>query len=96
MKQYTIQEVSSMLKVSKDTLRYYEKIGLVEPSRGSNHYRYYTEENVLELQYIEVMKYAHFTLGEIRMFFVYRKSCGIDGDGKEITQLFQDKKTEFQ
>ena len=25
--------------VSKDTLRFYEKIGLIVPSRGENHYR---------------------------------------------------------
>ena len=29
--------------VSKDTLRFYEKTGLIVPSRGENHYRDYTQ-----------------------------------------------------
>lgn len=52
------QQASELLHMPKDTLRYYDKLGLVSPSRGENLYRCYTEQDILDLQYIETMKYA--------------------------------------
>ena len=52
LKQYSIQQVSELLRIPKDTLRYYDKLGLVSPSRGENRYRYYIEQDILDLQYI--------------------------------------------
>ena len=96
MEQYSIQQTSQLLKMSKDTLRYYDKLGLVCPTRGGNRYRYYTEQNMLDLQYIEAMKYAQFTLAEIRQFFRFRRAQNSKNDYMEIIQLFEDKKLEFQ
>jgi len=64
---YSISELSEILSISKDTLRYYDKIDLFKPKRGENKYRYYTEKDLLELKYIEVMKYAGLSLSEIKM-----------------------------
>ena len=50
---------------AKDTLRYYDKIGLVKPQRGKNKYRYYTDMDLLLMQYVEVMKSAGLSLKEI-------------------------------
>ena len=34
MKQYTINQTAKLLCMPKDTLRYYDKIGLIQPVRG--------------------------------------------------------------
>lgn len=96
MKKYSIQQVSELLYMSKDTLRYYDKLKLVSPSRGENLYRYYTEQDILDLQYIETMKYADFTLAEIRQFFSYQRSLASEKDCLKIERLLEDKKLEYK
>ena len=53
---YTIGETASLLGVSTDTLRYYDKIGLLKPARvdGGNKYRYYS---YTQFHYIDRIKY---------------------------------------
>lgn len=96
MKTYSIQQVSELLHIPKDTLRYYDKLELVSPSRGENRYQYYTEQDVLDLQYIEAMKYADFTLAEIRHFFHYKRSLASEEDCIMIERLLEDKKLEYK
>lgn len=96
MKKYSILQVSEILHMSKDTLRYYDKLKLVSPSRGENRYRYYTEQDILDLQYIETMKYANFTLAEIRQFFNYLRSLASNDDCLNIERLLEDKKLEYK
>jgi len=75
MERLSIRQLSEQLQISKDTLRYYDKLGLVCPKRGENNYRYYTAEDVLDLQYIQVLSFTGFTLSEINQLFNYMKSC---------------------
>lgn len=96
MKKYSIQQVSEHLHIPKDTLRYYDKLKLVSPSRGENRYRYYTEQDMLDLQYIETMKYADFTLAEIRQFFNYQRSLASEEDCLNIERLLEDKKLQYK
>lgn len=53
---YTIGETASMLGVSTDTLRYYDKIGLLKPAKVNkeNNYRYYS---YTQFHYIDRIKY---------------------------------------
>lgn len=64
---YTVKEISNKLSMSIDTLRYYDKINLLSPKRGDNQYRYYDQHDILKLQYVGVMKYAGFSLEEIKV-----------------------------
>jgi DNA-binding transcriptional MerR regulator len=52
--------------ISADTLRYYEKEGLLSPKRSENGYRQYDDDDITILKNIIVMKYAHFTLNEMK------------------------------
>ena len=63
---YTIKQTSEITGLSADTLRYYEKEGVISPKRSENGYRYYDENDIAALKYIVVMKYAHFSLSEIK------------------------------
>lgn len=50
---YTVKQLSDMTGVTGRTLRYYDSIGLLKPSRvGDNGYRYYYEADLLRLQQI--------------------------------------------
>jgi DNA-binding transcriptional MerR regulator len=66
-KMHTIQEVANKLEVTKNALRYYDKIGLVCPIRGDNGYRFYSDEQVKELMFIQVLKFGQFSLEEISL-----------------------------
>jgi len=63
---WTIKEIAEATGLSADTLRYYEKEGMVSPKRHENGYRYYDESDLMILKNIVVMKYAHFTLAEMK------------------------------
>jgi len=63
---FTIKQVTRITGLSADTLRYYEKEGVISPKRGENGYRYYDENDIAALKHIIVMKYAHFSLAEIK------------------------------
>ena len=53
-----ISEVSQKYNVSKDTLRYYEKIGLLKPiAKNKSGMRDYTEKDCIRLE--EVLFYSH-------------------------------------
>ncbi|WP_143155660.1 MerR family transcriptional regulator, partial [Ornithinibacillus halophilus] len=48
-KLYSIQEVSQKLGISKDTLRYYDRIGILSPTRDDNMYRKYSRNDLITL-----------------------------------------------
>ena len=50
---FTVKQLSETAGVTSRTLRYYDEIGLLKPSRvGDNGYRYYDDEALLRLQQI--------------------------------------------
>jgi len=62
----TIQQVAEITGISTDALRYYDKEGIVSPKRLINGYRLYDEADITSLKNLIVMKYARFTLAEIK------------------------------
>lgn len=69
MNKYKIGEIAQLAGVSKRTVDYYTKLGLLEPVRSENNYRFYTDKSLLRLKIIEVLKANRFTLEEIRIHF---------------------------
>lgn len=63
---WSIRQAAEQTGLSIDTLRYYDKEGLVSPKRGGNRYREYEEKDIAALKNIIVMKYAHFSIAEIK------------------------------
>lgn len=60
-----IGEIASATGLSRDTLRFYEKRGLLRARRGENGYRHYPPEAVDWLRYIRIAQTLGFTLKEI-------------------------------
>lgn len=63
---YRISELAERCGVNKETIRYYERLGLLsEPSRTNAGYRMYPAEFVNRLQVIKRMQDLGFSLAEI-------------------------------
>lgn len=60
-----IGEMAAVTGLSRDTLRFYEKRGLLQARRGSNGYRDYPPEAVEWLCYIRTAQSLGFSLAEI-------------------------------
>lgn len=64
-----IGEVSNRTNISIDTIRYYEKLGLLKANRLSNNRKDYTEENIEQLQFIVMLKKLNLSLDDIGVLF---------------------------
>jgi len=72
---FTRRAAAQRLGINFETLRYYEKIGILEePQRGANGYRLYSVEEIATLELVAEMKNCGFSLAEIREFLVMLKS----------------------
>lgn len=76
----------------KDTLRYYDRIGIVSPSREDNRYRRYSKDDLIDLMNIQIMRYADFSLDEIRGRFSFHKMETVDPAYCEEVAAFLDAK----
>lgn len=73
MKPLTIGEVARQAGVGVETVRYYEREGLLEePERRASGYRQYDPEAVAVLRFIRRAKELGFTLKEIKGLLVLR------------------------
>ena len=80
---WTIKQTTEITGLSADTLRFYEKEGMISPKRHENGYRYYDDRDIAILKNIVVMKYARFTLAEMKsMEAIYTRE-----PGSECTEL---------
>lgn len=60
-----IKEVEELLSITRANIRFYEKEGLLSPTRSENNYRDYSEENVQQLKKILILRKLGFTIEEI-------------------------------
>ncbi|CAM3594419.1 Hg(II)-responsive transcriptional regulator [Brevibacillus invocatus] len=63
---YRVGEIAEKCNVNKETIRYYERLGLIpEPDRTEKGYRMYSQQTVDRLNFIKRMQELGFTLHEI-------------------------------
>ena len=60
-----IGQLATATSVSRDTLRFYEKLGLIRATRSDNAYREYPPETAQLVSYIRTAQKLGFTLAEI-------------------------------
>jgi len=69
----TIGKLARIADVCSDTLRYYERQGLIAPAGKSPvGYRLYDKDSALRLRFIKQAQHCGFTLAEIRDLLVLR------------------------
>ncbi len=65
MKTYKISEIAKITGLSIPTLRYYEELGLLHPSRNATNYRVFTDDDLRWLAFINRAKATGMSLAKI-------------------------------
>lgn len=63
---YKINEISNLYNIGKDSLRYYEEIGILSPERDSNGYRLYSIQDIWKLNIIKDLRNLNFPMEVIK------------------------------
>lgn len=67
-KYYKTGELSKIYKLGRDSLKYYEKLGLLNPSRDKNTYRMYTIKDICNLNLIKELRSLDFSMQKIKEY----------------------------
>ena len=67
-KEYSVSEAARVAHMTSETLRHYDRIGLVRPSRRDENtqYRYYTEEDIVRLCTVHTLQQMDLPLAKIK------------------------------
>ena len=72
---YTIGQIASFSGVTIDTVRVYERHGLIEaPERRSNGYRHYPKRSIKRINFIKWAQALGFTLKEVKELLAIERS----------------------
>ena len=84
---YRIGHFSKINRVSIKTLRYYDETGLLKPAfvDEENNYRYYTTEQLMDVQKIISLRQIGFSINEIKKIL----------DGENMEGIFEQRKMEL-
>lgn len=85
---YTIGEVSKIVNISPNALRYYDEIGLLRPCliQSTNQYRYYSDDQIKEIIFILELKQYGFSLEEIKLLLQ-------DRSDSKLKSMLEEKST---
>ena len=65
---YRINEISKLYGIGADSLRYYEKLGVIKPKRDQNGYRLYGLKDMYKLNLIRDLRGLDFSMSQIREY----------------------------
>ncbi len=87
MDSYTLQEVVERSGLSEHTLRYYERIGLLEPVQRdhSSGHRRYTPDDLHVIEVMACLRATGMSIDHMRKFLVLGKA----GQAEELAELFE-------
>lgn len=82
MKKLSAGELAKQAQVGFETIRYYEKRGILpKPKKSTSGYREYSEKSVAQVKLIKKMQELGFSLSEIKRLFLeesrYQEECQI-------------------
>lgn len=69
---FKINEIAKLYNISTDTLRYYEKLGLISPERLDNDYRCYSVTELWKINIITDLRKLHVPIKDIQDYFENR------------------------
>ena len=86
---YLTGEVSKITGVSKDTLYFYDKVGLLKPDKidERNHYRYYSHRNLWQLDVITTCRKLNVPIEKIKEILSFQ-------DNQKVTDLLKEYRNE--
>lgn len=65
---YHISEISKLYGVGVDSLRYYERLGVLRPKRDVNGYRLYSLKDIYKLNIIRDLRQMGFSMRQIKRY----------------------------
>lgn len=86
-----IKQFAAKYNLSTDTVRYYEKEGLLHPHKQDNGYRVYDVTCEHTIKFILVLRQVGFTLQEIKQLLTLGQKPISDSCNQETVQLFSAK-----
>lgn len=86
-----IKQFAEKFQLSTDTVRYYEKEGLLHPQKLNNGYRVYDGTCEQTMKFILVLRQLGFTLQEINYLLTLEKKTISTECNEETVQLFTAK-----
>lgn len=82
MGKFNISKTSKSVNLSTQLLRHYEHLGLIEPERGENGYRFFSVQDLDKLQGIRRFRNMGFSLSEMEVLMY-------SGDYAQVDQLYR-------
>lgn len=88
----TIGEVASMFSLSQDTLRFYEKKGLIGPiKKTSGGIRCYEEEDIRRIEFIKCMRNAEIPIDILKQYLdLFDQGSDTEADRKRLLEEQRD------
>jgi len=77
---YVISVAARMVGIEAHTLRYYERLGLVQPERSSGNIRLYSEDDIDRLRYVKALM----------------NDCGVNLAGVEVAMRLMQRMKDMQ
>lgn len=70
---FSVGEAAKLVHTTSETLRHYDRIGLVRPSKKDEwtNYRYYTEQDIVRLNTVRALQHMDLPLKEIKKVLEY-------------------------
>lgn len=84
-----IGELAKQAQLSRDTIRFYEKIKLIQSITRNNGYKDYPEQTLQQLQLIRTAKHLGFSLSEIQQILQMTEQNEIPAP--QVQNIFQEK-----
>lgn len=72
---YKISEISRLYGIGPDSLRYYERLGILSPKRDSNQYRLYSLKDIYKLNLICDLRKLDFSMSQIKDYLDCQTVC---------------------
>ncbi|MGL4911660.1 MAG: MerR family transcriptional regulator [Romboutsia sp.] len=94
-KYYKTGELSKIYKLGRDSIKYYEKLGLLNPVRDTNSYRMYTIKDICNLNLIRELRSLDFSMQRIKEYLQNRNVKSTKNMLKEEIELIEKKVDEL-
>lgn len=91
---YLIGDVANLMGLSRDTLRYYEKRGILSSEKGDNGYRYYTDNEISRL--LSILYQRKMNLGLDDISSLWSKDTSIEHLSGLLENRLQEEQAEIR
>lgn len=92
---YKIGEISKIYGIGKDSLMYYEDLGILNPVRGENGYRFYSISDIWRLNLIKELRSLDFSMKKIKDYLEDRDLVSTQAILNEEATLIDQKIAEL-